>query len=60
LGVTGVVAQGFCDVGRADVSERADGEVSQPGHDAWRVAGADLAVVFTEGDIADVVQPVVG
>src|SRR5664279_3689127 len=46
------------DVGGAVTAVDADGEVAQYGHDRGAVAGADLAVVFGEGDVADPVQPV--
>lgn len=34
------------------------GQVAYGGHDPWPVPGADLAMVFGVGDVADVVQVV--
>lgn len=58
MGISGVVAQGFCDVLVAAESEQADSSVAQGGHDLRAAAGADLGVVFGVGDVADPVQPV--
>ena len=46
------------DVGGAGPAVRADDEVAQGGHDRGAVAGADLGEVLGEGDVADLVQPV--
>lgn len=50
------MSTGGGDVGGAGLAVAADGEVAQGGHNGWAVAGADLAVVFGEGHIADPVQ----
>jgi hypothetical protein len=57
-GVAAVVAERSGDGARLGLVERADDEVAQAGHDVGAVAGADLAGVFAEGDVADVVQAV--
>ena len=54
--MAGVVAQGGGDVAVAVPPQDADGEVAQAGHGPRGGAGADLAGVLGEGDIADVVQ----
>jgi hypothetical protein len=55
-GVTGVAAQRGGDVAVAMGAQDADGEATQAGHGPWGGAGADLAGVLGEGDIAEVVQ----
>jgi hypothetical protein len=56
--VAHVVTQRGGDGARSAVVERADDEVAQAGHDVGAVASADLAGVFAEGDVTDVVQAV--
>src|SRR5665811_505640 len=58
VGVSGVVPEGLGDVGGPGQAEQADGQVPQGGHHLWAVAGANLAEVFTEGHVADPVQPI--
>jgi hypothetical protein len=51
-------AAGGSDVGCPGESMHADGEVAHGRHDGGPVAGADLAVVLGEDDVADPMQPV--
>jgi hypothetical protein len=55
VGAAGVGAQGGGDVGTVTAAEQSDGEVPTDGEGLWRRAGADLAAVFVEGDVPDVV-----
>jgi hypothetical protein len=56
--VTGVVAEGGGQVDRPGAAERADGEVTQAGHDLRAGPGAQLGGVLGEGHVTDVVQAV--
>lgn len=53
-----MVSVGVKDVGVAGEAEEPDGGRSDRGHDAGRLAGADLGVVLVVSDVADPVQPV--
>lgn len=56
--MSGVVAQGFCDVFVVVESKQADRDVAQSGHDLGAGADADLAVVFGVGDVSIPVKKV--
>jgi hypothetical protein len=52
----GVAASAGGDVGVSGQVQGASDQVADGGQDGGGVAGADLAVVFAEGDIADVLR----
>src|SRR5262249_33097067 len=54
--VSGVVPQGFCDVGVAVEAEQTDGGVAQGGHDLGTAFDTDLGVVFAVGNVTYPVQ----
>ena len=56
VGAAGVGAQGGRDVGGMAAPEQGDGEVTTDGEGLWRGAAADLAAVFVEGDVANVME----
>ena len=59
VGAAGVGAQGGSDIATVTAAEQSDGEIAAGGEGPrgrpGRGAGADLAAVFIEGDVPDVV-----
>ena len=55
VGAAGVGAQGGSDIATVTAAEQSDGEIAAGGEDLGSGAGADLAAVFIEGDVPDVV-----
>lgn len=52
------MSEGCGDVDVAVAAEEADGEVPEAGHHGGSVAGGGGVEVFSEGDVADPVEPV--
>lgn len=51
-------AQGLGDIGDAHAAEQSDGEIAAGGHGLRGGAGADLAAILIERDIADMVEAI--
>ena len=57
-GLPGDVAESGGDVGPARVPSEGEDRIARSGHDLGRGAATDLAGIFAEGDIADVMESV--